>query len=203
MYVLTGSLAKEIEVISGRICDTQYYTLQPITYLEQLSWKYHCSYEEALKHSTNEEYLNYLKSNKLNVPTTLNISKSLEDLWVECSILNKEYNFYGETGKLRYLYDVYYTANYDACVIEVKNRPKNSTHVIDYLDTLNSINQNEDLREFIISCNDTLYSETNIKPIVRMRNDVIVALLELAVINNDSRNLSVTDLYIKYSALFK
>ncbi len=148
------------------------------------------------------------------------ISGNLFDLWVEYCILMKASYYYYNVGKYRvgdasFEVDVVY--NYSEFefenkgIIEVKNRPERNSKLSSYA----GIDMNN-VSEFVLSCNDGYgFREVNIDSngvssdrfrkfgkVCRLRNDIIVLLLELAYINNvyEHKDVSMTlsELYKKY-----
>lgn len=148
------------------------------------------------------------------------ISGNLLDLWVEYCILMKASYYYYNVGKYRvgdasFEVDVVY--NYSEFefenkgIIEVKNRPERNSKLSSYagIDMSN-------VSEFVLSCNDgSGFREINpnsngvssdrfrkFGKVCRLRNDIIVLLLELAYINNvyEHKDVSMTlsELYKKY-----
>lgn len=148
------------------------------------------------------------------------VSGNLLDLWVEYCILMKASYYYYNVGKYRvgdasFEVDVVYNYSefdFDSKgIIEVKNRPERNSKLSGYsgidIDTVS---------EFVLSCNDNDFREVNFSrsgvssekfrtfdKVCRMRNDIIVLLLELAYINNvyEHQDVSMTlsDLYKKYA----
>lgn len=148
------------------------------------------------------------------------VSGNLLDLWVEYCILMKASYYYYNVGKYRVgdaSFEVDIVYNYSEFdfdnkgIIEVKNRPERNSKLSGYsgIDIYN-------VSEFVLSCNDNAFREVNFSrngvssekfrtfdKVFRMRNDIIVLLLELAYINNvyEHRDVSMTlyDLYKKYA----
>lgn len=148
------------------------------------------------------------------------ISGNLLDLWVEYCILMKASYYYYNVGKYRvgdasFEVDVVY--NYSEFdfdnkgIIEVKNRPERNSKLSGY-----SGIDIDNVSEFVLSCNDNAFREVNFSrsgassekfrtfdKVCRMRNDIIVLLLELSYINNvyEHQDVSMTlsDLYKKYA----
>lgn len=148
------------------------------------------------------------------------VSGNLLDLWVEYCILMKASYYYYNVGKYRvgdasFEVDVVY--NYSEFdfdnkgIIEVKNRPERNSKISGYFGI-----DIDNVSEFVLSCNDNAFREVNFSrsgvssekfrtfdKVCRMRNDIIVLLLELAYINNvyEHQDVSMTlsDLYKKYA----
>lgn len=148
------------------------------------------------------------------------VSGNLIDLWVEYCILMKASYYYYNVGKYRvgdasFEVDVVY--NYSEFdfdnkgIIEVKNRPERNSKLSGY-----SGIDIDNVSEFVLSCSDNDFREVNFSrsgvssekfrtfdKVCRMRNDIIVLLLELAYINNvyEHQDVSMTlsDLYKKYA----
>lgn len=148
------------------------------------------------------------------------ISGNLLDLWVEYCILMKASYYYYNVGKYRvgdasFEVDVVYNySEFDLDnkgIIEVKNRPERNSKLSGY-----SGIDIDNVFEFVLSCTDDDFREVNFNrsgvssekfrafdKVCRMRNDIIVLLLELAYINNvyEHQDVSMTlsDLYKKYA----
>lgn len=148
------------------------------------------------------------------------VSGNLIDLWVEYCILMKASYYYYNVGKYRvgdasFEVDVVY--NYSEFdfdnkgIIEVKNRPERNSKLSGY-----SGIDIDNVSELVLSCSDNDFREVNFSrsvvssekfrtfdKVCRMRNDIIVLLLELACINNvyEHQDVSMTlsDLYKKYA----
>lgn len=111
------------------------------------------------------------------------------DLWVEYCLLIKVSHYYFNVGKYRFTdgteeVDIVYTLEdidfTNKCMIEVKNRPEKQTTFSKYVGV-----QMTGIQEFVISYSDQEFQEVQFQNdkfnrVFRMRNDVIVLLLELA-----------------------
>lgn len=136
---------------------------------------------------------------------------SLQSMWVEYSVLIKASYYYQNVGKYRigggtYEVDVLYSINpYDYVnkgIIEVKNRKERSEGITKYLHT-----DIQYIKEFVMTCKDVEYKEIALREAslgsaCRMRNDILVLLLELAYINNTYKDGTeyylIKDLYKKF-----
>lgn len=139
------------------------------------------------------------------------ISGGTLDLWVEYCLLIKASHYYFNVGKYRFTdgteeVDIVYTLEdidfTNKCMIEVKNRPERRTKFSKYAGV-----QMTGIQEFVISCSDQEFQEIQFQSdkfnrVFRMRNDVIVLLLELAFMEKSGvdyykANL-LSELYEKY-----
>lgn len=65
-FVFTGSVPSVVEEIASAILDCNVIELQPILYIERLQWKFRTiSFEEAVKKSTNDMFMEWLKTSNL------------------------------------------------------------------------------------------------------------------------------------------
>lgn len=141
------------------------------------------------------------------------------DLWVEYCLLIKANHYYfnvgkyrvtGGTEKVNIVYSLEDTDFINKCILEVKNRPERQTKFSKYAGI-----QIRGIREFVISCSDQecheiqfqddKFSEEKVKKfnrVFRMRNDIIVLLLELAFIEKSGvdyyRASLLSELYERY-----
>ena len=141
------------------------------------------------------------------------------DLWVEYCLLIKASHYYFNVGKYRItngteevdiVYSLEDTDFINKCMLEVKNRPEKQTKFKKYANI-----QMSGIQEFVISCTDQEYREIKFQDdkfseekrkkfnrVFRMRNDIIVILLELAFIEksgvSDYRASLLSELYEKY-----
>ncbi|MBQ8965628.1 AAA family ATPase [Ruminococcus sp.] len=145
----------------------------------------------------------------------VDVSNALIDNWVEYTILIKAMYYYDMAGKYRtgsgaseidvvYSYSPIDLLNKGA--IEVKNGAYPDRKAMRYTNT-----SLENIRELIISCNnvcykdlsDTLPKSSSFEFVGRLRNDIIVVLLELGYIEKQytqsESSVTLHELYEKYS----
>lgn len=133
------------------------------------------------------------------------------DLWVEYCLLIKASHYYFNVGKYRFTdgtdeVDIVYTLEdidfTNKCMIEVKSRPEIQTTFSKYVGV-----QMTGIQEFVISCSDQEFQEVHFQNdkfsrVFRMRNDVIVLLLELAFIEKSGvdyyKASLLSELYSKF-----
>lgn len=207
-FVLTGSVPTIVDNIAGAICYCETYKIPPIMYIEYLAWQQNLTYKEVLKHTNNQKFLSWLKhygttdKGITEVKNLYDVSTSL----LEDNILLRTHYCYDNVEKAKVrsiLYSLDRIFTDDLGIIEVKNRPHTSDKISKYsnLDL-------ENIQEFVLTCNDIEYKDLGTLLFLkacRMRNDIVVLLLELYYIEltiednyHLQKPLSLMELYKKY-----